>query len=227
MKKEIFEVRHFPVLNMLDKKGELLSLLIEKFGFKQFKNAENGILFKREDSKIVLFVDFNRFGLSVEPNSKEDFPDLVGRFLEVINEFYILYDDLKISRIGYRTIGLQKSNKNFSELVLDFKKKYFNLEEKFLNLFDEELSDVSVPLVFEKDGNKKAINFGPMNRKEAMEIFKVEKSSEIPEFSIFYDLDISTINTDSIKSEEIINFIIKFKSSAGNIEKELGLSEQK
>lgn len=216
----ILELRYPPLVNIFDKRGEILNKIhpIFKSKMEHWRVLNSQVIIADSFSDIItkqLAVGHIKSSISYEdPSTLQEYIDDSHRFLKELKK--IFPELIGLSRLGFRIISIleDKNSNNFQDIRDKIKNRF--LAKPFPSKID--FNDLRITLT----GEQFNITIGPV--KEGEDWIKNVFSSpfkEILEFGIGIDVDSYVKDIDCSNERDLINAINKIQALSLAIESDL------
>jgi hypothetical protein len=215
----IIELRYPPLVNVFDKRGEILDKIYPNFKSKlEHWRVDNAQVIMSNSLNVTtkqIVVGHLRSSITYEdPNTLQEFIDDSNRFLKELKE---LFPELMgLTRFGFRVISIFNNDK-FSSFQEISKK----IQDKFLaNPFPSKIKfkDITITL----KGEQFSLSIGPIKKREDWVRLMFPNSIEsIPDYGIGVDIDSYVNDIDCSTEKELKDAITKIQTLAFSIENDL------
>lgn len=197
--KFVTEIRFIPKPLFLDIRGQITTAMASE-KFDQWKiDADRTEVFSDDG---LIFASYKNIGFITLQDQN------IELCIERMDEAIKIMGDLPPLRWGVRIYTIIPTQKKFTTLVSEYKKKLLNFNPKNFSKINGNLEDIGISYIFKNDKNKYHITTGPMEKKQASQIFP---PNELPDIGIFIDLDIYRENDDFYRDDfrraRMISFI--------------------
>jgi len=218
--KYILELRYPPLVNVFDKRGEILNKIhpIFKLKMEHWRVLDSQVIIADSFSDIMtkqLVVSHLKSSISYEgPSTLQEYIDDSHRFLKELKS--IFPELMGLSRLGFRIISIleDKNSNNFQGIIDKIKNRF--LAKPFPSKID--FNDLRIILT----GEHFNLNIGPVKEGEdwIKSVF-FNPFKEIPEFGIGIDVDSYVKDIDCFNERDLINVIDKIQALSFSIESDL------
>jgi len=217
--KYILELRYPPLVNVFDKKGEILNKIFPIFKSKMEQ-------WRVQDSQVIIADSFSimtkqlaighlKSSISYEdPSTLQQYIDDSHRFLKELKKFFP--ELAEVSRLGFRVISIfeDRGSKNFQDISNKIRNKF--LANPFPSKID--FNDLRIVLT----GEQFNLTIGPVKKREDWIINVFSNPLEgTPEFGIGIDVDSYVKDIDCSNEQDLVNALIKIQTLSFLIEKDL------
>jgi hypothetical protein len=209
----ILEIRYKANPKILDFRGTWAEGISNHMDLKHWRIVDNRIDVYNENSSLHAFVGFKSAGfVAQDTDTKNFFPDKAVKFFKYLCSLDGFGHDIHTTRIGLRSRFVQAYNNSFEDLMIKYSQNYLMLTEEAKKTINAELVDIGGPLNFkDKIGNFNTMS-GPMKSEQLKNYF--ENRNDLPEVSLYYDIDYWVIPDKVLNEREIIRKIQDFSLSA-------------
>lgn len=217
--KYILELRYPPLVNIFDKKGEILNKIFPIFKSKmeQWRVQDSQVIIADSFSSMTkqLAIGHLKSSISYEdPSTLQEYIDDSHRFLKELKKFFP--ELAEASRLGFRVISILEDgkSKNFQDVSDKIRNQF--LANPFPSKID--FNDLRITLT----GEQFNLTIGPVKKGE--DWIKTVFSNPLegtPEFGIGIDVDSYVKDIDCSNERDLINALIKIQALSFSIEIDL------
>jgi hypothetical protein len=208
----ILEVRFKPEPRIVDYRGSWVLDFTQALGLSKWQIAPDFINMADDSLKTRAFLGVRSLGfVAIDASKPADFEDLASKFLRTFFSKEFFADGLFVTRIGIRSRFYTRFDHSFSDLMLLFRERFFDIKPSALKLFNATLVDIGGPVNFTAKNGKFNVANGPMEEKQACELL----SREGPLFPVglFFDMDYSTEPAKELMVTDITRPIFDFTAA--------------
>lgn len=192
LKKQVFELRFFPIAVFFDRKSELLDLLYrdpktKKKHFEHWQFNPDWIrLFDQDESRSFQVSYQNCVYFTLRPPTDNYARDQILRYVGETVEFFGDKID-QVLRVGFRetTLFPVKAFDDLAELLVQ---TFVKTDSSFFQALGAPMYDLQLfPMVFKHGQNRYQITLGPTPKEQLLALWGVD--SKLPDQALFLDVD--------------------------------------
>ncbi len=216
LSEHIFELRYKVLAQILDIRGILAENMRELMNFVHWRITENRIELRDSDeqNKESGFISYKNCGYVIlRPDTRNFFQDKAIKFLKNLLSIdgFILNP---ITRIGVRSTFIIPYEGSFDSLCKIIYEKFY-VDKNINQLFNAEIVDVGASLNFKSKIGFYNTTTGPMKKDQMKQFLK--KHDDLPEISLFFDIDYFKNDLGKINENEIYNLIKRYSTRSWEI----------
>ncbi len=184
----LMEIRYEPDSQFFDSKGRYIYALKESMGLNKWELKDEDLELFSENKQKKVFFTYKHFGIvMVNPETNFEFCDAASKLIREIYKISFMSNQ-KILRIGLRTKRIKELDMKLEQFVEHKTKLFYN--DTILGLLsDSEIIDIGISIDAKDDVGSFSLSAGPMEKEQAIEMFKELKDEDIPDFGFFSDID--------------------------------------
>lgn len=207
----IFEIRYKPNSKILDYRGTWAEIIAEHMNLPEWQIVENRIDIYDKVSKTHAFVGFRNLGFAcVNSSGHNYFYEQTAKFFRHISKQQGFEKEPFLERIGVRSKFCYCYENTFDNLLTNFVTRYYNLTSEAQKIVKAKIVDIGAPLNFEDENGYFNTLCGPMKKNQIREFMTNLNESDLPEISLYYDIDYFKNPSQKMSIDNIVNLIKKF-----------------
>jgi hypothetical protein len=224
LKKQIFELRFFPIATFFDRRSELLDLLYyeqktRKKTFEHWQLSPDKIRLFDQDGDRSFLASFQNCAFSVtNPPTYNYARDQILKYVgETIDFFGDKIDS--VLRFGFREVVVTPV-REFDELSQLLVQNFVRTDSSFFQSLGSPVYDLTLfPMIFRHGSNQYQITVGPTSREQLFGLWG--EALDLPEQSLYLDVDYYSL-TPKITGE-LRTHVAEFLTKAREINSKISL----
>lgn len=159
-----------------------------------------GISVQQADKRAIVIAEESRYGASVQDKNVKNAQKKIKSYVTTINSV-INYSDLKVARVGIRTIWLQKYDDNIESLKQKYRHQFYSEN----NLVKHAI-DFGVNLTLEAEGFTIGYISGPVRKDEPL-AFVSFPVNDLNEANVYIAVDCFMVDQDKINVDKVLKLL--------------------
>lgn len=210
---QILEVRYKANPKILDFRGTWAEGISGHMDLEHWRIVDNRVDVYNDGSSLHAFVGFKSAGfVAKNTETKNFFSDKAVKFFKYLFSLDGFGKDIYTTRIGVRSRFAKGCDDSFNDLMAKYTQNYLGLTTGAQEAIGAELTDIGGPLNFKDDAGNFNTMSGPM-KSEQLQSYLTDRD-DLPEVSLYYDIDYWVMPDETLHEREIIRKIKTFSHLA-------------
>jgi len=220
IKRDIFEIRFFPVPAFFSRKSDLIELLYrdaktKQNNFEHWQLTEDRVTLFDEDKRRLYQISYKNIAYSIIQPATENYArDQIQKYFGLTADHF--EDKIeKIQRVGFRQTRVI-TIKDFDEVKDQIVKNFIKTDNAVFQAVGNQIADVQVfPTVFKHGANRFQITLGPAMKDQLKILWGSDW--EFPEQALFVDVDYFAVEP-RIPNNDLKGYVAEFIAKAKDIQ---------
>jgi hypothetical protein len=220
LKRDIFEIRFFPMPAFFDRKSDLIEALYQdaktkQNNFEHWQLTQDRVTLFDEDKSRLFQVSFRSCAYSViQPATDNYARDQIQKYFGTVADYFGGKIE-KVQRVGFRQTRVV-AIKDFDELRDRIIQEFIKTDSSIFKAFGNQIYDVQVfPIVFKHGPNKFQITMGPTLQEQLKLLWGDD--AEFPEQALFLDVDYFAVEP-RIPNDDLKGYVTDFLAKAKDVQ---------
>jgi hypothetical protein len=184
----IVEVRYKPNPELLDRRGERATALLEALEFEHWEVADRVVRVTRADKKESAFVAYHNAGMTCQDlRDGKEFGEKAKFFCRLLGDLPGIAKVVPVNRLGVRSKFLQLFDGSFEALRELVMAQWVDLRPAYLKALGGSVEDVGAPFIMKDTVGNYNTSGGPMKQEQAMRF--LPREHDLPAVSLYFDID--------------------------------------